>query len=35
VAAKMEQSNNYVGDLRQRLESVGESSEEQAIAVEK
>jgi hexokinase len=35
VAAKMEQSNNYVGDLRQRLESVGESSEEQAIVVEK
>jgi hexokinase len=27
VAAKMEQSNDYVGDLRQRLERVGESQE--------
>jgi hexokinase len=27
VAAKMEQNNDYAGDLKQRLESVGESSE--------
>jgi hexokinase len=27
VAAKMEQNNDYAGDLRQKLESVGESSE--------
>jgi len=27
VAAKMEQNNDYAGDLRQRLESVGERSE--------
>jgi hexokinase len=35
VAAKMEQSNDYVGDLRQRLESVGEASQEQVILEEK